>query len=260
MPKPKIDASVTCDLPFEENDIAPELRRAPITNEERSSLEQSGLSQEGAEGLNKTNLTPVDISVDSESDGCYRILTPPVPSSSTDSEKGHSSEKEKEKRKQKRTVNIKKKTFTTSGQQVPVSTSSGGLPIIDSPADIYSHFLHNTRRNSQDSNTSEADSTGSSVMEGEYIRALTELTQKLLSRDVNMATRLSPHRHRVAHFLDVAEYQTLVDSYSDPFLHEDSADQLDPDISDLPPLTDVEDQSGEGSQLEGQFEVPASAS
>ena len=92
---------------------------------------------------------------------------------------------------------------TLIGQQEPPSTSPidgnnivGGQPLspINPPADIHTIFSRNTRvRESTDSDSTscgsstDSDSTDDSslnIMEGEYIRALTELTQKLLSKDV----------------------------------------------------------------------------
>ena len=91
------------------------------------------------------------------------------------------------------------------------STTSGGqqLPIITSPGDIYEHFQRGSYKGGllcddspnadssplliglTDADTSSitSSSTGSSIsttMEGEYIRALQELTQKLLSKDVHI--------------------------------------------------------------------------
>ena len=151
-PKPKVDACVECDLPFDEDEIAPELRRVPIAKE-GTSPEPLEICQKDAEGFNKTDLEPVDISVDSNSDESYSVLAPPVLSSSTDTEEGNNSEKEKEKEKEKQ--NIIGEVGATGGKQVPVSTtpfagegttantiSAGGqqVPVINSPADIYNHF------------------------------------------------------------------------------------------------------------------------
>ena len=91
------------------------------------------------------------------------------------------------------------------------STTSGGqqLPIITSPGDIYEHFQRGSYEGgllcddspSADSSpllvsltdadtssitSSSADSSISTTKEGEYIRALHELTQKLLSKDVHI--------------------------------------------------------------------------
>lgn len=149
-PKPKVDACVECDLPFDEDKIAPELRRVPIAKE-GTSPEPLEICQKDAEGFNKTDLEPVDISVDSNSDESYSVLAPPVLSSSTDTEEENNSEKEKEKEEQ----NIIGEVGATGGKQIPVSTtpfagerttantiSAGGqqVPVINSPADIYNHF------------------------------------------------------------------------------------------------------------------------
>ena len=95
---------------------------------------------------------------------------------------------------------------TLIGQQEPPSTSPidgnnivGGQPLspTNPPADIHTIFSRNTRvRESTDSDSTfcesstDSDSTDDSsliIMEGEYIRALTELTQLLLSKDVNIS-------------------------------------------------------------------------
>ena len=102
-PKPKVDACVECDLPFDEDEIAPELRRVPIAKE-GTSPEPLEIYQKDAEGFNKTDLEPVDISVDSNSDESYSVLAPPVLSSSTDTEEENNSEKEKEQEKENRTL------------------------------------------------------------------------------------------------------------------------------------------------------------
>ena len=148
--KPKVDACVECDLPFDENEIAPELRRGQNVKEGTSS-EPLEPCQKDAEGFDKTNLEPVDISVESNSEDSYSVLTPPVLSSPTDTEEENHLETEKEKEKQ----NITEELGATGGKQVPVSTtpfagkiptantpSAGGqqVPVINSPADIYDHF------------------------------------------------------------------------------------------------------------------------
>ena len=145
-----MDACVECDLPCDEDEIVPELRRVPIAKEGTSS-EPSELCQKDAEGFNKTDLETVDTSVDSNSDESYSVLAPLVLSSSTDTEEENNSEKEKEKEKQ----DIIGEVGATGGKQVPVSTtpfagerttantiSAGGqqVPVINSPADIYNHF------------------------------------------------------------------------------------------------------------------------
>ena len=62
-PKSKADACVECDLPFDKSEIAPELRRVRSPGEE----EISGLWEtrpDIADRVNKTNLEPIDISVE----------------------------------------------------------------------------------------------------------------------------------------------------------------------------------------------------
>ena len=104
-------------------------------------------------------------------------------------------------------------SFTPPGTTFVVnnSTTSGGqqLPIITSPGDIYEHFQRGSYEGGllcDDSPNTDlspllvgltyadtslitsgsADSSISTTMEGEYIRALQELTQKLLSKDVHI--------------------------------------------------------------------------
>ena len=80
------------------------------------------------------------------------------------------------------------------------------MPVINTPADIYNYFPRKSCLELEESDsscselnlsisreaesTTDSDSTDDSSlnnMEGEYIRALTELTQKLLSKDINIS-------------------------------------------------------------------------
>ena len=74
-PKSKVDACVECDLLFDESKIAPELRHGPVTNKGTSS-ELLEPSHKNFVGFNKTNLEPVDISVDSDNDDSLSALDP----------------------------------------------------------------------------------------------------------------------------------------------------------------------------------------
>ena len=77
--------------------------------------------------------------------------------------------------------------YTAGGQQ---------LPTIDSPADIYKLFSRKScegelgvtaaRHSEPFSDSDPTDDSSSTSMDGEYIRAVTELTQKLLNKDVNI--------------------------------------------------------------------------
>ena len=77
--------------------------------------------------------------------------------------------------------------YTAGGQQ---------LPTINSPADIYKHFSSEScegglgvtaaRHSEPFANSDPTDDSSSTSMDGEYIRALSELTQKLLNKDVNI--------------------------------------------------------------------------
>ena len=73
-PKSKVDACIEWDLLFDESKIAPELRRGPVTRKGTSS-ELLEPSHKNSVGFNKTNLEPVDISVDSDSDDSLSAWT-----------------------------------------------------------------------------------------------------------------------------------------------------------------------------------------
>ena len=223
-------------MPFDESKIAPELRRGPVAKEGTSS-EPLEPSHKNSVRFNKTNLEPVDISVDSDSDDSLSALDPRRLRALVESEEELSSENEREKEKEKE--NCTDNIFATGSQQVPASTSpvagnisppgsrlpsptapldptfieepevinttpivtnytAGGqqLPTINSPADIYKHFSRKScegglgvtapRHSEPFSDSDPTDDSSSTSMDGEYIRALTELTQKLLNKDVNI--------------------------------------------------------------------------
>ena len=81
---------------------------------------------------------------------------------------------------------------------IVINYTAGGqkLPTIDSPADIYKLFSRKScegglgvtaaRHSEPFSDSDPTDDSSSTSMDGEYIRALTELTQKLLNKDVNI--------------------------------------------------------------------------
>ena len=75
-PKSKVDACVECDLPFDESKITPELRRQQIPGIEKSSR-VSEAHPENADRLNKTNLEPVDISVEPSHEESTSSSDPP---------------------------------------------------------------------------------------------------------------------------------------------------------------------------------------
>ena len=194
-------------------------------------------SHKNSVGFDKTNLEPVDISVDSDSDDSLSALDPRRLRALVESEEELSSENEREKEKEKE--NCTDHIFATGSQQVPASTSpvTGNisppgsrlpsttapldptfieqseeintipivtnytacgqqLPTINSPADIYKHFSRKScegglgvtapRHSELFSDSDPTDDSSSTSMDGEYIRALTELTQKLLNKDVNI--------------------------------------------------------------------------
>ena len=150
-PKSKVDACVACDLPFDESEIAPELRRVRSPGER----EISGVPEarpDIADIVNTTNLEPIDISVEpshkestspseppadfqkaqcTRKEVCAEIEEQDTPDpdefcTKEPIEKGREKEKEKEKEKSTGENNL-----TAGGRQVPV---------INSPADIYKHF------------------------------------------------------------------------------------------------------------------------
>ena len=93
-------------MPFDESKIAPELRRGPVAKEGTSS-EPLEPSHKNSVRFNKTNLEPVDISVDSDSDDSLSALDPRRLRALVESEEELSSENEREKEKEKkRTVRI----------------------------------------------------------------------------------------------------------------------------------------------------------
>ena len=119
-PKSKVDACVECDLPFDESKIAPELRRGPVVKEGTSS-EPLEPSHKSSVRFNKTNLEPVDISVDSDSDDSLSALDPRRLRALVESEEELSSGNEREKEKEKE--NFTDSIFATGSQQVPASSS-----------------------------------------------------------------------------------------------------------------------------------------
>ena len=144
-----MDACVECDLPFDEDKIAPELRCVPIAKEGTSS-EPLELCQKDAEGFNKTDLEPVDLSVDSNSDESYSLLAPPALSSSRDTEEQNNSQKEKEKGKR----NVTEEVGVAGGKQVSVSTMpfAGGqqVPVINSPTGVLISSIGKTSNGNAD--------------------------------------------------------------------------------------------------------------
>ena len=70
-PKSEADACVSCDLPFDESEIAPELRKEDCSVDTPDSRRGK---EEESPPLNCTNLEAVDISID---EGASRILSTP---------------------------------------------------------------------------------------------------------------------------------------------------------------------------------------
>lgn len=229
-PPTRVDACVETDLPFDESDIAPEVRQGS-TAEKDTDSEPLENHQRDSDKFNKTNLELVDISEVSTSEDSSDSLAPPCPGNTQDTEEINTLTEEIDIFQEEE--NFTDTALATGGQQVPESTlhlvdhtsftppgttfvvnnstTSGGqqLPIITSPGDIYEHFQRGSYEggvlcedspnadlspllvNLTDADTSSitfssTDSSISTTMEGEYIRALQELTQKLLSKDVHI--------------------------------------------------------------------------
>lgn len=229
-PSARVDACVETDLPFDESDIAPEVRQGS-TAEKDTDSEPFENHQRDSDKFNRTNLELVDISEVSTSEDSSDSLAPPCPGNTEDTEEIYTLTEEIDIFQEEE--NFTDTALATGGQQVPESTlhlvdhtsfmppgttsvvnnstTSGRqqLPIITSPGDIYEHFQRGSYEGgllcddspSADSSpllvsltdadtssitSSSADSSISTTMEGEYIRALQELTQKLLSKDVHI--------------------------------------------------------------------------
>lgn len=170
--KKKVDVAFECDLPFDESKIAPELRRKQRPRVKTYSG-KSQARQENADRVNKTNLEPVNISVESSHEEktsssdlptefqrvfCSRekvrigleiqdISDPDNFCNKENSEKGKQKEKVEE--------NITENNHAAGGQQVPTTTTpvlgdqstdnafgagDQHIPVINSPSDIYEHF------------------------------------------------------------------------------------------------------------------------
>ena len=99
-------------MPFDESKIAPELRRGPVTKEGTSS-ELLEPSHKNSVGFNKTNLEPVDISVDSDSDDNLSALDQRRLRAIVESEEELYSENEREKEKEKTKENCTDNIFAT---------------------------------------------------------------------------------------------------------------------------------------------------
>ena len=153
-PRSKADACVSCDLPFDESEIAPELR---IGNFSVDTPDSRRGKEEESPTLNCTNLETVDISID---EGASRILsTPPhnteeeiseaTVEENRDQESIYNKTVEKGKGKERTEKDLEETVFTTGGLRVPE---------INSPADIYKHF---SRRVAFEDELSETGSSSS---------------------------------------------------------------------------------------------------
>ena len=93
-----------------------------------------------SEGFDRTNLEPVDISVDSDSDDSLSVLDPRRLRDLVDSEKEIYSENDKEKEKEKEKENCTDNIFATGGQQVRVSMSpaTGNIYLIEKTLSVES--------------------------------------------------------------------------------------------------------------------------
>ena len=153
-PRSKADAGVSCDLPFDESEIAPELRKESCSVDTPDSRQGK---QEESPPLNCTNLETVDISID---EGASRILSTPPQNSEEEiieatveenrnQESIYNKTVEKEKEKEHSEEDLEETVFRTGGLRVPE---------INSPADIYKHF---SRRVAFEDELSETESSSS---------------------------------------------------------------------------------------------------
>ena len=249
-------------FPFDESEIAPELRREQPRKETNSEVPET--RPEDVDSPDKTNLDPVDISVDprgsestSKSDPleyCLQRANCSRDSARTGLEVQDISDSEElfnEKQSRKRLEKEREKdnftdsAFVTGGLQVPVNTTPGvssnhtdytlragsqRLPIINSPVDIYKYFplRINDEENSSDefnprsispeleepsslgvsSNTSSGDSreVDRELFQG-YRRTLEKLTQRFMTKDINMNKFYGYDREDIDEWLDEFDYQ-----------------------------------------------------
>ena len=132
-PKSKANACVSCDLPFDESDIAPELRR------NNSSVDAP--EGESPSVFLRTNLEEVDISIDLSASGipltppqsnyCEREMIKTTMEGDRNQETIYYKTSEKRKEQEELKDNLEKTAPTAVGVRVQV---------INSPADIYKHF------------------------------------------------------------------------------------------------------------------------
>ena len=146
-PKSKVDANVECDLPFDENEIALELRREQ--NPKEDSTRVSKVCAEDADKENKTNLDPVDISADSSTRECTSTSDSPVlrlqrahclresarigleVQDISEPEISENKSPEKGREKERTRNDYQENTFAAGGTRVPV---------VNSLAEIYERF------------------------------------------------------------------------------------------------------------------------
>ena len=153
-PKSKADACVSCDLPFDESEIAPELRRentSVVTPDSPRGKEKE------SPPLNCTNLETVDISVDEGVSGIPS--TPPQKSEEEIIETTVEENRKQESIYNKTTEKGREKEQSKTDLEETVF-ATGGLrePEINSPADIYKHF---PRRVAFEDERSETDGSSS---------------------------------------------------------------------------------------------------
>ena len=121
-PTSKVRVCVECHLPFDEDKIAPELRRG-TKPQEGTRPEPLESSQNDSEGCRWTTLEPVEISVVSNNKESYNVLARPVLANSLNTEKEDLFEKDNQEGKQTDTEAFTENTFAAGGRQVPVITS-----------------------------------------------------------------------------------------------------------------------------------------
>ena len=135
-PRSKADACVSCDLPFDESEIAPELRKG---NHSVDTPDSRSGKEEESPTLNCTNLETVDISID---EGASRILSAPPQNSEPEKIEATVEENRKQESISNKTLEKGKEKERTEKDLEETVFTTGGLrvPKINSPADIYEHF------------------------------------------------------------------------------------------------------------------------
>ena len=135
-PKSKTDACVSCDLPFDESEIAPELRKGHSSVDTPDSRRGK---EEESPPLNCTNFKFSDISIDESASiisskplqNSEQEITEPTVEENCNQESIYNTTLGKGKEKERSKKDLEGTVFATGGLRATV---------IYSPADIYKHF------------------------------------------------------------------------------------------------------------------------